>query len=160
MRRLVRSAVPALVLWMLEVASLGAQHGQVPAETAERNAKEAMAQLRSPVTPMHTLDMCPAEEAAALRDTVRIAAAQGMSSQQIVEGVIARRGESLRVLPKRSGVGLFAWVLPPLFLLAGAALVVGRLRRSRMPDVTAPPLTDAERGEIRAALVALEAEQG
>ena len=160
MGRLVRSAVPVLVLWMLDVAAIGAQHGQVPAETAERHAKEAMTQLRSPVTPMHTLDMCPAEEAAALRDTVRIAAAQGMSSQQIIEGVIARRGESLRVLPKRSGVGLFAWILPPLFLLAGAALVVGRLRRSRMPDVAAPPLTEAERGEIRAALVALEAEQG
>ncbi len=38
-----------------------------------------MAQLRSPVTPSHTLDMCPAPEADALRDTVRAEAARGAS---------------------------------------------------------------------------------
>ena len=53
--------------------------GEQPVRTAATDAvaRAAMFRLRSPVTPSHTLDMCPAAEAEALRDTLRIAAAYG-----------------------------------------------------------------------------------
>jgi cytochrome c-type biogenesis protein CcmH len=129
---------------------------QSPAH-AEEVAHAAEAQLRSPVTPFHTLDMCPSPEAAALRDTVMTEALAGRSVQQIVEGVIARRGEQMRILPRESGAGLWAWVLPPAVLVAGigvVALRLSQLKRGRREIVTVAPaaMSDEERARVEAAL--------
>lgn len=120
----------------------------------ERTAVAAMEQLRSPVTPFHTVDMCPS--VAALRDTIRVAAAGGSSTDQIVEGVVDRYGEEVRLMPKRSGVGLLAWIATPILLLVGAGLVAARLRRGQeKAAVDAAPeheLSVAERARVEAAL--------
>lgn len=129
----------------------------------ERTAVSAMERLRSPVTPFHTVDMCPSVPA--LRDTIRVAAASGMSTEQIVEDVVSRYGEEVRLLPKRSGVGMLAWIATPLLLLAGAGLIVARLRRGQASAqaaahaAAADALSDAEREKLAAALHEWE-EQG
>lgn len=111
----------------------------------ERTAVAAMERLRSPVTPFHTVDMCPSVPA--LRDSIRVAAAQGMSTEQIVEDVVARYGEEVRLMPKRSGVGLLAWIATPLLLLAGAGLVAVRLRRGQASLAAAPRVEEEELSE-------------
>jgi len=122
----------------------------------ERTAVSAMERLRSPVTPFHTVDMCPSVPA--LRDTIRVAAASGMSTEQIVEDVVSRYGEEVRLLPKRSGVGMLAWIATPLLLLAGAGLIAARLRRGQASAqaaahaAAADALSDAEREKLAAAL--------
>ncbi len=119
---------------------------------------ETLVSLRSPVTPSHTLDMCPAAEAIALRDTVRMAALQGQTSSQIVEGVVARYGERMRTLPRRDGFGLWAWLAPPLVLLLGAFAVFFAIRRLRGREAVVPasPMTDEDRARLDAALRAFE----
>lgn len=120
---------------------------------------ETLVSLRSPVTPSHTLDMCPAAEAIALRDTVRMAALQGQTSSQIVEGVVARYGERMRTLPRRDGFGLWAWIAPPLVLLAGAFAVFFAIRRMRGRTVAPQPsgaISDEDRARLDAALRAFE----
>ena len=141
---------------LLVAAPLAAQL-PVPELTSEqaRTAHEAMTQLRSPVTPFHTVDMCPSVPA--LRDTIRMAAAEGQSREAIVEGVIARYGEQVRLLPKRRGPGLLAWIATPLVMLLGAGLIVSRLRRGREAAAAAGPpeeteLTEEERARVAAAL--------
>src|SRR4051812_46895060 len=131
----------------------------VPAQAtaAEATARAAEEQLRSPVTPSHTLDMCPSPEATALRDTVLMEAAAGYSVTQIVEGIIARRGEQMRILPKESGVGLWAWILPPSILVIGAGVValrLAQLKRGRRGILPIAPATmnDDERAQVEAAL--------
>ncbi|HEV2733644.1 MAG TPA: hypothetical protein VGV85_02360, partial [Longimicrobiaceae bacterium] len=58
-----RLLLPALLLAL--AAPLGAQDAAAPAahateaQATEAAAHSAMTQLRSPVTPFHTLDMCP-----------------------------------------------------------------------------------------------------
>lgn len=120
----------------------------------ERTAVEAMERLRSPVTPFHTVDMCPSVPA--LRDTIRVAAAEGMSRDEIVEGVVARYGEEIRLMPKRSGVGLLAWIATPILLLAGAGLIAARLRRGQASAAAHPDeeteLTDEDQARLAAAL--------
>lgn len=131
----------------------------VPELTPEqtRIANEAMSQLRSPVTPFHTVDMCPSVPA--LRDTIRVAAAMGQSREEIVEGVIGRYGENVRLLPKRSGAGLLAWIGTPLVMLLGAVLIYAHLRRAR-GQTPAPPegeaLSEAERARVASALARWE----
>lgn len=130
-----------------------------PGSPAHRTAREAMMLLRSPVTPSHTLDMCPSAEA--LRDSMYVAAATGMTRDQLVEDFVARYGEEVRLLPRRSDFGLAAWIAPPALLLLGLAFVAGRMRRMRRTFSGAEErgLTDAERAELDAALRGYDAEE-
>ncbi|HEX6069595.1 MAG TPA: cytochrome c-type biogenesis protein CcmH, partial [Longimicrobiaceae bacterium] len=85
------------------------------------------------------------------------AASEGQSREEIVEGVIARYGEQVRLLPKRRGAGLLAWIATPLVMLLGAGLIVARLRRGRESAAAAgpleePELTEEERARVAAAL--------
>lgn len=135
-------------------AAQPAMPGMSPEQT--RTANEAMSRLRSPVTPSHTVDMCPST--GALRDSIRVAAMSGMSTEQIVEDVIARHGEQIRLLPKRSGAGLLAWIATPLVLLVGVGLIAARLRRDRerAPAPVQSRISEADRARVAAALREME----
>jgi len=124
-------------------------------------AHAAEEQLRSPVTPSHTLDMCPSPEAAALRDSVVGMAAGGMTAGQIVETVIARRGEQMRIVPQERGVGLWAWILPPAVLVIGIGIVIQRLNALRRGRAGVQPeparaMSEIERAQVEAALRGFE----
>jgi cytochrome c-type biogenesis protein CcmH/NrfF len=151
--------VLAVALLAAALLSRGARAQDAPPALTteqEQTAHAAMSRLRSPYTASHTVDMCPS--AGALRDSIRVAAATGQSTDQIVEDVIARHGERLRLLPKRTGPGLWAWLAPPLLLVVGATLIAYRLRRSQAEAEGAPApaagstLTEEERGQLAAAL--------
>lgn len=149
----------AVLAGMLSAAApLAAQAPEVVLDPAtEAKAREAMMQLRSPVTVYHTLDMCPDPAAAALRDTVRMAAQRGDTPEQMVEDVVARRGERLRLAPRQEGVGLWAWLAPPAVLLLGVFVVGTKLRRMRRRQgpytpAEAAPLSSDERASLDAAL--------
>lgn len=160
-----RALAVLLLALLLAPAPAAAQTPVQLPPAAERVAHDAMVQLRSPVTPSHTLDMCPAAEAVALRDTVRMAALAGMTTGEIVEDVVARYGEPMRILPKRSGVGLVAWLLTPLALIGGGIFVVLRLRAMRghgpVPEEgrAASALTEDDRRALAAALHDFEADE-
>lgn len=144
----------ALVLLSVAVASpTGAQEPSSLSPEQARTALEAMTELRSPVTPSHTVDMCPSVDA--LRDSIRVAAAAGWSKEQIVEDVIARHGEQIRILPKSRGAGLWAWIATPLVLLLGAGLIFARVRGDRQripPPSSGSSLSDDEREQVADAM--------
>jgi cytochrome c-type biogenesis protein CcmH len=150
--------IPAVALAFCLAAVPSAAQIAVPELTPEqeRTAQEAMSRLRSPVTPFHTVDMCPSVPA--LRDTIRVAAAEGLSRDQIVEDVVARYGEEVRLLPRRSGPGLLAWIATPLLLLLGGGLIAARLRRGQAAAAASAAsqledrLTAEERERLAAAL--------
>jgi cytochrome c-type biogenesis protein CcmH/NrfF len=154
-RRLLLAAAAVL----LAAAPVFAQD-RTPA--SEAVALEAISQIRSPYCPGLMLEVCPSQQADLLRDSIRTMAAQGMPAQQIVERVLAAHGEQYRGLPKKSGAGMWAWVMPPLVLLLGlAAVAVGivRLRRGRAGQPEEPeaePLSDEEQARLEAALRAFD----
>jgi cytochrome c-type biogenesis protein CcmH/NrfF len=92
-------------------------------------ATEAISQLYSPYCPGFMLEVCTATQSAALRDSIQALAYEGWTSEELVEWMLANHGEQYRAIPRRTGWGLWAWLLPPLGLLAGAAVVVLALRR-------------------------------
>jgi cytochrome c-type biogenesis protein CcmH len=164
LRAVLCSALLVLALVLLTLPLQG-QAGVVRDPATEPVAREAMFRLRSPATPSHTLDMCPHGNAEALRDTIRLAAAEGQTVDQLVEGVIARYGEHMRLLPQRRGAGLWAWVLPPAVLLFGLGVVLLRLRALRAPPeeqaarAVGEDLTAEERARLEEALAELEETQ-
>lgn len=128
-------------------------------EELHPEASRAISRLRSPFCPGFMLEVCPTQEAQALRDSIQIGAESGLGADSLVEWMIASHGEEYRALPKRTGAGLLAWVVPPLALLAGLALVVVALRRLKGPGAAAGAaagLTDEERDRLDAALAQLE----
>lgn len=149
----------ALILAVLAVPAQAQVQPKLPPKV-QAVVHETLVSLRSPVTPSHTLDMCPAVEAIALRDTIRIAALQGQTSDQIVEGVVARYGERMRTLPRRDGFGLWAWIAPPLVLLLGGFAVFFAIRRMRGRTAATPEpaggISDEDRARLDAALRAFE----
>lgn len=137
------------------VLSASAAAAQVPTPETERIAVEAIAELKSPFGP-HMLDMCPNEQAEPLRQRLHAAAAQGATKEQLIGIVVGEYGENMRALPQRRGFGLWAWLLPPAGLAAGAAFLWGRLRRMQGngPSVAAagPALSAEEQASLNAAL--------
>jgi cytochrome c-type biogenesis protein CcmH len=164
-RRWTVGLLAAAALLAVPPARLAAQAGgPVDAETARKTAVEAETQLRSPVTPGHTLDMCPSGEAMALRDTVLTMASAGMSADRIVQTVIANRGEQMRIVPEHRGTGLLAWIAPPVVLLVGGGLLLGKMKRMRArsgfaPAVHAHSISADDRAVLDRALAELEREE-
>jgi len=132
---------------------------------SEDTAERAIGKIRSPYCPGLMLEVCPSPEAEALRDSIRNLAGEGMAEAEIVEWMIGRHGEEWRAIPKRSGRGMFAWLLPPLFLVVGAGLLIVRLRRDRQGVLERPvrpagdEITDSERARLDAALSEWEIEE-
>jgi cytochrome c-type biogenesis protein CcmH len=156
-----------LLLALAAAAGLGAAApvwAQARTPATEAVAVEAIAQIRSPYCPGLMLEVCPSQQAEFLRDSIRTMAAEGRPAQDIVETVLAAHGEQYRALPKRSGAGMWAWVMPPLVLLGGLALVawrIARLRRIRagIAEPAAAPLSDEERARLEAALRGFDREE-
>ncbi len=126
-------------------------------------AREAIGKIRSPYCPGQMLEVCPSWQAAELRDSIdRIAREEGLSADSLVELVIANHGEEYRALPKRTGAGLLAWIMPPAALLLGLGVVVVVLRRLRGTAAGAAgglagDISEEDRERLDAALAELEA---
>jgi cytochrome c-type biogenesis protein CcmH/NrfF len=160
MKRILFAAGMALLL--VSPCAAQAPTALPPQGSASDNvAREAMALIRSPFFVAHTLDMCPNAGSDVLRDSVRMAAASGMTRDQIIEDFVARHGEQLRLLPRRSGFGLWAWLAPPGLLLMGLGFVTARMRRMRGTGRTSADreLSAQEREELEAALRGFDARE-
>ena len=154
LHRGLRVVMAALVAVLAMTAPIGAQ---VSPEDAQKTADAAIGRLRSPFCPGLMLEVCPTPNAEALRDTIRALAAQGQTVGQIVEGTLARHGEDWRVVPKRSGVGLLAWLVLPAALVRGGLFVWTRIRAMRGQGqvyaiAAGQGMTDDERSRLDAAL--------
>lgn len=127
-------------------------------------AAEAIDELWSPYCPGLMLEVCPSPGGAALRDSIQTRAEEGMSSEELVDWVLANHGEEYRALPERSGTALLAWLAPPIAVLFGLAVVVLVLRRmrARAPIVAFDELddpTEEEEDRLREALRELDEEE-
>jgi cytochrome c-type biogenesis protein CcmH/NrfF len=146
-----------LVVLAAVVAASASLAAQVSPEQAQKTADEAIGRLRSPFCPGLMLEVCPSPPAEALRDSIRGMAAEGQGVKQIVEGVLARHGEEWRAVPKRSGVGLLAWLVLPFVLVVGGLVVWTRVKAMRGQGqvyaiAAGQGMTDAERARLDAAL--------
>lgn len=168
-QRVLRSALGLLLVsvWLGGLARPG--YAQTTTELLESTpqgtsvhpeAREAIGRLRSPYCPGLMLEVCGSSGGAMLRDSIQALAEGGMSADAIVEAVIAEYGEEWRAEPLTSGTGLWAWLLPPLFLGAGMAMVwatlKARRRRSSGGVGDREPPTEADLDRLSAAMARLE----
>jgi cytochrome c-type biogenesis protein CcmH/NrfF len=123
----------------------------------------AIQKLRSPFCPGLMLEVCPSVPAKLLRDSLQTMAWGGASSDSIVSWMLATHGEEYRGVPLTRGSGLWAWLIPPLALLAGLVIVAVSLQHFRHrqegaePSIT--PLSEEDETILAAALQELKASE-
>jgi cytochrome c-type biogenesis protein CcmH/NrfF len=126
-------------------------------------AKSAIDRIKSPYCPGMMLEVCTSSGGAMLRDSAQSWAVQGLSSDSIVERVIAEYGEEYRAEPLSSGTGFWAWILPPGALvvgLGGVGIVLARRRRREPLSVVEADAVDPEdEARLRAAIREMEEEE-
>jgi cytochrome c-type biogenesis protein CcmH/NrfF len=109
-------------------------------------ARAAISRLLSPYCPGLMLDQCPSDAARILRDSIHGLALQGWNSDAIEAWMLSNHGEAYRAVPKRSGAGLLAWLLPPIALLlglGGLGVALRRFVRKDAPSVAGAAAPDA-----------------
>lgn len=97
-------------------------------EELEQATLEVSRLLRCPVCQGLSVADSPTELALAMREEVRSLLAAGYTEEQIFNYFEQVYGEFVRLQPKPEGFNLLVWIAPVLALLAGAALVILRVR--------------------------------
>jgi cytochrome c-type biogenesis protein CcmH/NrfF len=130
--------------------------------TRHPQAVEAIERLKSPYCPGFMLEVCTSAGGAALRDSIETLAEEGWTADNIVSWVLANHGDTLLALPPAQGKGLVAWLVPPLAVAVGLALVIlalGRMRRDQPKVGLSGDLTPEQKRELDEALKELDAEE-
>jgi cytochrome c-type biogenesis protein CcmH len=140
-----------VVLFLLLVPSILASPAaaQQPATHAtEQEVYEVAARLRCVVCQNLSVADSPSEMAGQMRAVIRERLATGASPDSVVQYFVDKYGEWILLEPRRQGFTLLVWVLPPIALVAGLALLAVLLARwTRRPGGTAPTPVDAAMSE-------------
>jgi len=95
-----------------------------------------------------------------LRDTMELMAWSGMPADSVVAWMLARYGEQYRAVPLTRGSGLWAWLMPPLVLLAGIVALAMALKHLRAREehrpLPAQDLTEEDESILAQALEELK----
>ena len=89
--------------------------------------------IRCPVCQGMSIADSPAEMAINMKRQVRALLERGYTQDQILDYFERSYGQFVRLKPTFQGVNTLVWVLPLIALGAGAAIVVGKVRRLQQP---------------------------
>lgn len=120
--RPVRIRAKSLLLILFAVA-LVAYNCASDAPTPEERAQSLDRLLMCPVCPAETIDQSQADLAIQMRSLVRQKLQSGESEEQILDFFVDRYGKSVLSQPPSTGFNLVVWVVPPIALVGGLALV-------------------------------------
>lgn len=118
-------------------------------DAQEQTFREITSQLRCPKCQNNSVADSNAMIAADMRLKVYELLRQGQSKQQIIDYMVARYGNFVSYEPPLTPGTIALWLIPALFIVAGATVVVTRARR-RMTQSDA--LSDEERERLAALL--------
>lgn len=147
-----RALLLALLLALSAVPALAVDPDEILDDPVlEERARDISAELRCLVCQNQSIDDSDAPLARDLRLIVRERLVAGDDDAEVMQFVVDRYGEYVRLSPVLAPHTALLWAAGPLLLLIGAVIVFFRARR-RPALGEAPPLTEEE----RAALEALE----
>ncbi|MFT9417286.1 cytochrome c-type biogenesis protein CcmH [Acetobacter sp.] len=134
-------ATPVLVLAVDDPSEM------LPNPQQEARAQAIGAQLRCLVCQNESIEDSSAGLARDLRRVVREHVAKGESNQQVMDWMVSRYGNFIRLKPAFSPGTLLLWAMPVLALLMGigTAFLFYRHRAAAPPP---PPLTEDEKARL------------
>jgi cytochrome c-type biogenesis protein CcmH len=117
----------------------------LPDRTQEQRAEAFGHQLRCLVCQNESVEESNADLARDLRRIIRQRVVAGDSDQQVIDWMVARYGNFVRLRPPFNAITLGLWGAPAIALLAGIGIALVARRRRPAPPA---PLTDAERQRL------------
>jgi cytochrome c-type biogenesis protein CcmH len=140
----IAAALAVAIVPVLGVERAGAQR----AVTSEEVAAVA-ADLNCPMCQGYTLQECPLEACAELRDSIRESLAAGRTKAEIMAEFEARYGPQVLNAPPRRGFYALAWIVPAAVFACGALALARRAtawrRAQSVPSAPVPASVDPER---------------
>jgi cytochrome c-type biogenesis protein CcmH len=106
-------------------------------QAVDTKASQLFDEVMSPFCPGRTLANCPSPRAATLRDQIKERLAAGATGEEIVDSLYAVYGDIVLGAPRPRGFGLLAWIVPGVFVLAGAGVLIWWItstKRLEAPD--------------------------
>ena len=117
----------------------------LPDRVQEQRAEALGHQLRCLVCQNESVEESNADLARDLRHIIRQRIVAGDNDQQVIDWMVARYGNFVRLSPPFNAMTLALWGAPAIAVLIGAALALAAARRRRAPP---EPLSDAERQRL------------
>jgi cytochrome c-type biogenesis protein CcmH len=103
-------------------------------------------ELYCPVCENTPLDVCPTEACRQWRELIRQQLSDGWTEDQIKQYFVENYGARVLAEPPRQGLNWLVYLLPPVFILAGAFILFRSLREWTRPK-TASAGSGGARGE-------------
>ena len=118
----------------LGLASLLYQRAFAQAPTPTDDEVNAIAkQLYCPVCENTPLDVCPTEACRQWRELIRTQLAKGKTEAEIKQYFVDNYGARVLGEPPRKGLNWLIYILPPVFILAGALILFRAMRAWTKP---------------------------
>lgn len=102
--------------------------------TLEEQAQAIDQRLMCPVCPAETIDQSQADVALQMRELVREKLRAGESEEQIYDFFVERYDKGVLAEPPADGFNLLVWVVPPVALVLGLALLWLGIRYLGRPE--------------------------
>lgn len=119
----------------MSIAPASAQsYEELPPDLEER-AQGIYSGVMCPQCAGQTIDESNAPIAEAMRTAIKAQLRNGASDDAIVDSLVQSYGEGILASPPTRGFSLLAWLVPPLALLLGAAIVLLTIRNMRVRPV-------------------------
>jgi len=134
---------PVYAVALMGAVGLAQQAAQT-AERVDREARKIFETVMSPYCPGRTIANCPSPDAADLQEAIRDALGEGQTPEQVKEDLFATFGDGIRSVPRASGFGLVAWVIPGAAILLGALLIARWMRKTGKELLAAPERAPSE----------------
>jgi len=128
--------VGSLILFGLVTSPVAAQRPTPSDDEVNRLAKE----MYCPVCENVPLDMCPTQACAQWRALIRQKIGEGLSDAEIKEYFVLQYGDRVLSEPPRRGFNWLIYILPPVFFIGGAVIVLNVMRtmRKNVPGTDGP----------------------
>lgn len=138
----------ALLLAPVLVLAVDDPSEMLPNPQEEARAEAIGSQLRCLVCQNESIEDSSAGLARDLRRVVREHVAKGESNRQIMDWMVNRYGNFIRLSPPLSIGTLLLWSMPVLALLLGLTTAFFAYRRRSAAPVAPPPLTAEEKARL------------
>ena len=140
-----------LLLWTAPALAL--QPDEVLSDPRlEARAREISKELRCLVCQNESIDASEADLARDLRRIVRERLMAGDSDQAVLDYIVARYGNFVRMTPPFKTGTLLLWLGPLWVLVIGGTLVYLTMRRAARPHAPDLPLSPEDEKQLRTAL--------
>lgn len=130
------------ILVALGLAQVALAQQSTPLPVSDDQVNAVAKQLYCPVCENTPLDVCPTTACAQWRDQIRQQLSQGWTEQQIKDYFVQQYGDRVLAAPPARGLNWLVYIIPPLAIIAGAAILYRAMqawkRPAVQPDTTIP----------------------